>query len=106
MPDLSGRSVWRTHLLGSIQGRLQLAAFSAVFLGFTFASSASIWLNYRSLSLQHHRHATKMSSLMMTCLAESAHEQGGHDQHLALITPELAKPCLAEYSYSDFFFWI
>ena len=106
MPDLSGRSVWRTHLLGSIQGRLQLAAFSAVFLGFTFASSASIWLNYRSLSLQHHRHATKMSSLMMTCLAESAHEQVGHDQHLALITPELAKPCLAEYSYSDFFFWI
>ena len=106
MSDLSGRSVWRTRLLGSIQGRLQLAAFSAVFLGFSFASSASIWLNYRSLSLQHHRNATRMSSLMMTCLAESAHEQGGHDQQHALITPELAKPCLSEYSDSDFFFWI
>ncbi|QNG27115.1 cell wall metabolism sensor histidine kinase WalK [Synechococcus sp. HK01-R] len=106
MADQSARRAWRTRLLGSIQGRLQLAAFSAVFLGFSFASSASIWLNYRNLIHQHHRHATRMSTLMMSCLAESAHEQGGLDQHDALMTPELAQPCLDEYSGSDFFFWI
>lgn len=43
---------------------------------------------------------------MMSCLAESVHEQGGHDHHDALMTPELAEPCLDEYSGSDFFFWI
>jgi len=106
MSDLSSRTLWRTRLLGSIKGRLQLAAFSAVFLGFSFASTASIWLNQRNLIHQHHRYATRMSTLMMTCLAESPHELVGHDKHLALMTPELAKPCLDEYSGPDFFIWI
>jgi len=68
-------------------GALAARGISAVFLGFSFASSASIWLNYRNLIQQHHRHATRVSTLMMACLAESAEEQGSHDQHDALKTP-------------------
>ena len=106
MSNSATRDVWRTRLLGSIQGRLQLAAFAAVFLGFSFASSASLWLNHRNLIQQHHRHAARMSSLVMACLADSEHEQRGHAPHDALMNLELAQPCLDEYSTTDFIFWI
>lgn len=99
------RSVWRQRLLGSIQGRLQLASFAAVFLGFSFASSASVWLNYRNLIQQHHRHASRVSTLMMSCLSESSHGGAGLN-HSVRIPPERVQPCLNEYSGDDFFFWI
>lgn len=106
MNDRSAGPAWRVRLLGSVQGRLQLATFSVVFLGFSFASSASIWLNYRNLIQQHHHHAKRVSTLMMNCLAESVQDRGGHDQRQAWMSPELIQPCLDEYSGSDFFFWI
>ena len=106
MFDPSSRPAWRRRLLGSIQGRLQLAAFSAVFLGFSFASSASLWLNHRNLIQQHHRNATTLSALMINCLAGSARRKDGDDLHSVLMTPRLAQPCLDEYIAPGFFFWI
>ena len=105
MNSLGNLRTWRGHLLGSLQGRLQLASFSVVFIGFSFASSASIWLNYRNLIQQHHRHASRVSALMMTCLQKSGHGVG-HPSHASHYTREQVQPCLDEYSGADFFFWI
>ena len=40
---------WRQTLLGSLQGQLQLATYLAVFIGFTGASSAGLWIGQRNL---------------------------------------------------------
>ncbi|MBL6802256.1 MAG: HAMP domain-containing histidine kinase [Synechococcus sp. BS307-5m-G38] len=40
---------WRRQLLGSLQGQLQLATYLAVFVGFTGASLAGLWIGQRSL---------------------------------------------------------
>ena len=41
-------SPWRQRLLGSLQGQLQLATYLAVFLGFSGASIAGLWLTQRN----------------------------------------------------------
>ena len=40
---------WRHRLLGSLQGQLQLATYLVVFLGFTAASVAGLWVGQRNL---------------------------------------------------------
>ena len=40
---------WRQHLLGSLQGQLQLATYLVVFLGFTGASSVGLLIGQRNL---------------------------------------------------------
>ena len=40
---------WRQQLLGSLQGQLQLATYLVVFLGFTAASTAGLWVGQRTL---------------------------------------------------------
>ena len=40
---------WRRRLLGSLQGQLQLATYLVVFLGFTAASVAGLWVGQRNL---------------------------------------------------------
>ena len=42
---------WRQRLLFSLTGQLQLATYIVVFLGFSGASVASLWLNQRTLGL-------------------------------------------------------
>ena len=41
-------SRWRQRLLGSLSGQLQLATYLAVFLGFSGASIAGLWLTQRN----------------------------------------------------------
>ena len=40
---------WRRQLLGTLQGQLQLATYLAVFVGFTGASIAGLWIGQRNL---------------------------------------------------------
>ena len=40
---------WRQRLLGSLQGQLQLATYLVVFVGFTGASTAGLWVGQRNL---------------------------------------------------------
>lgn len=40
---------WRQHLLGSLQGQLQLATYLVVFFGFTGASSVGLYLGQRNM---------------------------------------------------------
>ena len=42
---------WREHLLGSLLGQLQLATYTAVFIGFSGASISGLWLTQRSQAL-------------------------------------------------------
>lgn len=44
---------WRDRLLGTLQGQLQLATYVTVFLGFTGASCAGLWVSERNLFRQH-----------------------------------------------------
>ena len=44
---------WRERLLGTLQGQLQLATYVTVFLGFTGASCAGLWVSERNLFRQH-----------------------------------------------------
>ena len=46
---MASHQSWRRQLLGSLQGQLQLATYLAVFVGFTGASSAGLWIGQRSL---------------------------------------------------------
>ena len=46
---MSSRYHWRQRLLGSLQGQLQLATYLMVFIGFTGASSAGLWIGQRNL---------------------------------------------------------
>ena len=41
-------SSWRQRLLGSLPGQLQMATYLAVFLGFSGASIAGLWLTQRN----------------------------------------------------------
>ena len=46
-----GRSLlWRQQLLGSLQGQLQLATYLAVFVGFTGASIAGLWIGGQTIT--------------------------------------------------------
>ena len=40
---------WRQRLLGSLQGQLQLATYLVVFVGFSGASTAGLWVGQRNL---------------------------------------------------------
>ena len=46
---MASHQSWRRQLLGSLQGQLQLATYLAVFVGFTGASLAGLWIGQRSL---------------------------------------------------------
>ena len=48
---MASSSPWRQRLLGSLQGQLQLATYLAVFLGFSGASIAGLWLTQRNQAL-------------------------------------------------------
>mgnify|MGYP004258739813 CR=1 FL=1 len=53
---------WRDKLLGSLQGQLQLATYLAVFLGFTGASCAGLWVSERNLFRQHSMAVTQSAA--------------------------------------------
>jgi len=59
---------WRSRLLGSLLGQLQLATYLTVFLGFTGASSAGLWLSQRSLQSHGEAELTASASSLETCL--------------------------------------
>ena len=50
---MTSRGHWRDRLLGTLQGQLQLATYVTVFLGFTGASCAGLWVSERNLFRQH-----------------------------------------------------
>jgi hypothetical protein len=65
---MSTHTPWRERLLGSLMGQLQLATYLAVFLGFTGASTAGLWLSQRSQFLSGEAELTASASSLETCL--------------------------------------
>ena len=45
---VTSRSNWRSQLLGSLEGQLQLATYTAVLIGFTGATTTGLWLSNRN----------------------------------------------------------
>ena len=62
---------WRQQLLGSLQGQLQLATYLAVFVGFTGASVAGLWIGQRNLIESSRRDLRQSAEAIETCLAEA-----------------------------------
>ncbi|HJN35339.1 MAG TPA: ATP-binding protein [Prochlorococcaceae cyanobacterium Fu_MAG_50] len=63
-------SDWRTKLLGSLQGQLQLATYVAVFLGFTGASFAGLWVSDRNLNREKRVELIRSAEAIEGCLLE------------------------------------
>ena len=62
---------WRRQLLGTLQGQLQLATYLAVFVGFTGASIAGLWIGQRNLIDSTRRDLNKSAEAIQTCLQEA-----------------------------------
>ena len=61
---------WRQTLLGSLQGQLQLATYLAVFIGFTGASSAGLWIGQRNLIQNNFRELRRSADSIQMCLVK------------------------------------
>ena len=59
---------WRRQLLGSLQGQLQLATYLAVFVGFTGASSAGLWIGQRNLIQNNAAELRRSADAIQLCL--------------------------------------
>ena len=69
---------WRQTLLGSLQGQLQLATYLAVFIGFTGASSAGLWIGQRNLIQNNLRELRRSADSIQQCLRKG----GTGDAHV------------------------
>ena len=63
-------SLWRQRLLGSLSGQLQLATYLAVFLGFSGASIAGLWLTQRNQVVSGDADLRASARSLETCLLE------------------------------------
>ena len=63
-------SLWRQRLLGSLSGQLQLATYLAVFLGFSGASIAGLWLTQRNQVVSGDADLRASARSLQTCLLE------------------------------------
>ena len=61
-------SLWRQRLLGSLSGQLQLATYLAVFLGFSGASIAGLWLTQRNQVVSGDADLRASARSLETCL--------------------------------------
>ena len=61
---------WRQHLLGSLQGQLQLATYLAVFVGFTGASGVGLWIGQRNLIQNDERELRRSADSIQMCLVK------------------------------------
>ena len=62
---------WRRQLLGTLQGQLQLATYLAVFVGFTGASIAGLWIGQRNLIDSTRGDLNQSAQAIETCLEEA-----------------------------------
>ena len=61
-------SPWRQRLLGSLPGQLQLATYLAVFVGFSGASIAGLWLTQRNQAISGDAELRANAKSLETCL--------------------------------------
>ena len=75
---------WRQTLLGSLQGQLQLATYLAVFIGFTGASSAGLWIGQRNLIQNDLRELRDSADSIQQCLRKGGGDDASVRQELLL----------------------
>ena len=93
------RISWRQRLFGSLLGQLRVAAFASVFVGFTAASSATLWINQRALIHQHERRVESVSTILRHQLALLARDDSASRRWAAIQE-------LGRYSAFNLVFWI
>lgn len=92
---------WKQKLTGSLQGRLELATFFALFFGFTAASSSSLLLGDHNLRRHHHMQVQRQASELNLCLDGSQGSGTPVSTKLASI-----ETCLTRFSGWGHFFWM
>ena len=75
---------WRQHLLGSLQGQLQLATYLAVFVGFTGASGVGLWIGQRNLIQNDERELRRSADSIQMCLVKGEGDPDFVQQELLL----------------------
>ncbi|MGB1416916.1 MAG: HAMP domain-containing sensor histidine kinase [Synechococcus sp.] len=75
---------WREHLLGSLQGQLQLAIYLVVFLGFTGASSVGLWVGQRNLINNDLKTLRTSADAIESCLLKGGTQPDQVQQELLL----------------------
>ena len=88
---------WKQRLTGSLQGRLELATFAALFFGFTAASSSSLLLGDHNLRRHHHMQVERQAAELNACL-EGGKKTSSMNAYL--------ETCLTRFSGWGHFFWI
>ena len=73
---------WRQHLLGSLQGQLQLATYLAVFVGFTSASAAGLLIGQRNLLANNQQLARQSIALCEKAISGLQNEPARLEQEL------------------------
>lgn len=107
---------WRSRLLGSLNGQLQLATFAVMFVGLTAASGMSLWLNQRRAMELHHAQMMDRTKEFERCagIAGNSHTVASTatDPH-SQPAPKLNSPptsllqnCLNLYGAAGHLLWI
>ena len=85
MGAMAATPSWRTELLGSLQGQLQLATYLAVFVGFTGASSVGLWIGQRNLIQNNATELRRSATAIQACLRKGGSSDPGFVQQELLL---------------------
>ena len=96
-------SRWREHLLGSLQGQLQLATYLVVFVGFTGASTVGLYLGQRNV-FSDERRLARTNAEECTQAIESLTENPGLLEKELLFHSGIKNQLWVEYKNGDLFY--
>ena len=91
------------RLLGTLQGRFQLAAGSVLCVGFAMGSALTIGFVRQGLFHQHHRHATTVVNHVARCIDRKASTS---EASISVAREQLLQGCVDEYASQALIVWI
>lgn len=91
------------RLLGTLQGRFQLAAGSVVCVGFAVGTSLTIDFVRQELFRYHHRHATSVVNHVARCIDR---KDATSEASISVARKQLVQGCVDEYASPVLIVWI
>ena len=91
------------RLLGTLQGRFQLAAGSVLCVGFAMGSALTIGVVRQELFHQHHRHATTVVNYVASCIDRKA---ATSEASIGVARQQLLQGCVDKYASQSLIIWI
>lgn len=91
------------RLLGTLQGRFQVAAGSVLCVGFAVGSALTIGIVRQELFLQHHRDATIVVNSVARCIDR---KDATSEASISVAREQLLQSCVDEYASEVLLVWI